>query len=52
MDKIWFYSWPLGSYTFLCPQEGVIGESAGIYFKEVLFKDQAVFQNHLSLGNE
>lgn len=52
MEKIWFYSWPLGSYTFLCPQEGVIGESGGIYFKEVLFKGQAVFKNHLSLENE
>lgn len=44
-----FYSWPLGSYAPKSPQEGVIDESGGIYFKEMLFKDQAILKNHSHL---
>lgn len=37
-EKSWFYSWSLGSYASLSPQKGIIGESNGIYFKELWLK--------------
>lgn len=47
-----FDSWILGSYVPRSPQERITDESGVIYFREILFKDQAILKNHLHLENE